>query len=221
MTVHSYFNRSRCLTGVLVGLCSLLATLWITTPALAHHPMGGNTPSNFFEGLMSGLGHPVIGVDHFAFVVASGLLAALTPQGLRIPIAFALTSLLGTGLHLMSLNLPVPEILIATSVLIIGGVLALKNRPNSWLVTGFAALAGVFHGYAYGESIVGAEISSLVAYLVGFTTIQLAIATVAYQIARSMLRFGNTELESPMLKLRFAGFIIFGAGLAFLSSALL
>ena len=38
--------------------------------AIAHHPMGGNTPSTLWEGLLSGVGHPIIGFDHLAFIVA-------------------------------------------------------------------------------------------------------------------------------------------------------
>src|SRR5262249_57584778 len=44
-----------------------------TVPAFAHHMMGGRTPSTFMEGLLSGLGHPVIGLDHLAFLLAVGV----------------------------------------------------------------------------------------------------------------------------------------------------
>ena len=42
-------------------------------PASAHHLMGGKTPTTFTDGILSGLGHPIIGVDHLAFLVAVGL----------------------------------------------------------------------------------------------------------------------------------------------------
>ena len=45
-------------------------------PALAHHPMGGRMPATFTDGLLSGLGHPIIGLDHLAAVLAIGCLAA-------------------------------------------------------------------------------------------------------------------------------------------------
>src|SRR5262249_61127194 len=43
-------------------------------PASAHHLMGGKLPGNAWEGFLSGLGHPIIGPDHFAFVVGVGLI---------------------------------------------------------------------------------------------------------------------------------------------------
>jgi urease accessory protein len=35
--------------------------------------MGGKTPSTFVDGILSGVGHPIIGPDHLAFVVALGI----------------------------------------------------------------------------------------------------------------------------------------------------
>src|SRR5262249_62342369 len=50
--------------------------LAMAEPAAAHHVMGGVMPTTAMQGLMSGLGHPVIGLDHFAAVVAVGCLSA-------------------------------------------------------------------------------------------------------------------------------------------------
>ncbi len=197
-----------------VGLVAA-AGLLFATPALAHHPFGGQTPSSAIEGFLSGMGHPVIGLDHLAFVVASGLLAAAVGRGLAIPIGFVLASLAGTGLHLIGTNLPAPELTISASVLLFGGILALKNRPQTSVVAALAALAGVFHGYAYGEAVVGAEMTPLLAYLLGFAAVQLAIALGTYQIA-SRLTSGKHALS-----LRFAGFALAGIGAAFLSGVVL
>lgn len=203
-----------------VTLAALLAiaTLLISPmAALAHHPSGGETPSNAFEGFLSGLGHPVVGLDHLAFVIAAGLLAAAMGRGLTIPIAFVVASLAGTGIHLMSIELPAPEFMISASVLLFGILLALKNQPNGLLVTALAAIAGLFHGFAYGEAIFGAEMGPLVAYLLGFASIQMAIALGTYWIARR-LRSGS---DAGALNLRFAGFALAGVGFAFLSGVVL
>ncbi|NJK41172.1 MAG: HupE/UreJ family protein [Acaryochloridaceae cyanobacterium SU_2_1] len=184
--------------------------------AVAHHALGGKTPQSFLSGFISGLAHPIIGIDHFAFVVAAGLLALLC--GIWVPLAFVGCSVLGTAVHLQSLNLPVPELFIAGSVLIFGILLALKQHPNPLVTTGLAAIAGLFHGYAYGESIVGAQLTALVAYLSGFTVIQLGIATLAYRVGKAVCQ---PQADQPSLPLRFAGCVIGGMGVAFLSSALL
>lgn len=196
-----------------------IALLLVTTlPALAHHPLGGKTPSNALEGLLSGIGHPVIGLDHLIFVIASGLLAAAMGRQLIVPVVFVLASLLGTGIHLMSIDLPMPELVISASVLLFGVLLALKKRPNSKIVTMLAVMAGLFHGFAYGEAIFGAEMGPLVAYLLGFASVQFAIAVAAYWIG---VRVFQTSPDSSPLALRFAGFMICGVGATLVSTLIM
>ncbi|MEO0458311.1 MAG: HupE/UreJ family protein [Cyanobacteria bacterium P01_A01_bin.114] len=202
---------------VLVGLWSLA-----TIPALAHHPLGGRLPANAFEGFLSGVAHPVIGLDHFAFVLAAGLIAATKRRGILIPVAFVLASLMGTGLHLMLWNLPAPELIVSASVLAFGAILAVGDKLNLAFVLGLGALAGVFHGYAYGEAIFGAEMSPLVAYLAGFAVIQLVISLLFFAIGCAVLKkVPERPTDRPALSLRFAGFTLAGVGLAFLSSVML
>jgi urease accessory protein len=215
-------NVTRALPFTLKQLCSLgivatVGLLFAASPALAHHPFGGNTPTNAFEGFLSGLGHPVIGPDHLAFVIAAGLLAAVMGGGLSIPVGFVLASLLGTVVHLVGVNLPAPEFFIAASVLLFGGLLAMRQQPQTPIVVGLAALAGLFHGYAYGEAVIGADMAPIMAYLLGFAAIQMAIALGSYWVAR---RFGASE-QSSAINLRFAGFTLAGVGAAFLSGVVL
>lgn len=87
----------------LAAFLAIAGLLFSLVPVLAHHPFGGETPDNLFEGFLSGIEHSVIGLDHLAFVIAAGLLAAAMGRS-RI----------------------------------------------------------IFHGYAYGEAIVGAEMGPLV-----------------------------------------------------------
>jgi urease accessory protein len=191
-----------------VALVSL-ATLLLTSPALAHHAMGGKMPSNFFEGFMAGLAHPVIGPDHLAFVVAVGLLAATKRQGAFLPIAFLLSAMLGTLAHLAGVSIPGVEMLVAASILGFGALLVMQDSPNTLVISGGAAIAGLFHGYAYGEAIFGAGMTPVMAYLSGFTLIQMVIAFAALTIAR---RFCQPQ------QLRSAGLVIAGVGLAFFTS---
>lgn len=202
------------LVSLFVGVGLLLSA----NPVLAHHALGGDTPTNAFEGFMAGLTHPVIGLDHLAFVVSIGLLAAIKRQGILISVAFVLAAMAGTGVHLMQLSLPAAEFFIAGSVLLFGILLAMKQELNGLIVAGLAAIAGLFHGYAYGEAIFGAEMSPLIAYLAGFTIVQLVVATIAFLVGKAIRR---KTTEPPSMTLRFAGFVICGVGLTFLSTLVL
>lgn len=198
-----------------VSRATIALALFAAMPALAHHPLGGETPDSAIAAFLSGLGHPVIGIDHLAFVVASGLLAAAMGSGLLVPAGFVVASMFGTGIHLMSIDLPLPELVISASVLAFGVLLTLKTCPHESVVMGLAAIAGIFHGFAYGEAIFGAEMGPLMAYLLGFAAIQFAIAAAAWWLGKTILA---TLIEPSGLALRFAGFAICGVGLTFLST---
>ncbi len=202
-------HRNAAVMGAL-SLCSVL----LATPASAHHAMGGATPSNGWEGLLSGLAHPVIGLDHLAFVLAAGLIAALHRRGAVIPIAFVAASLIGTGVHGLAWNLPAPQLVISLSVLLFGALL-IARRQSLQLSVGLAAAAGVFHGYAYGESIVGAESTPLAAYLLGLALVQLAIGLSTQSLFHVAAR---RTPDMGSLTLRWAGIVICGVGLAYLTT---
>ncbi|MEN9519535.1 MAG: hypothetical protein RLZZ381_2123 [Cyanobacteriota bacterium] len=212
-------NKNKAIAFGLVSTVLLsINFLFNASPALAHHGMGGTLPSTFGAGFISGLAHPVIGIDHLAFVIAIGLLAALsTNLGMMIPTAFVIATAVGTGIHLQSINLPTPELIISASVLLIGIFLAQKNQLNWSLLAVISAIAGIFHGYAYGESIIGAETSALGAYLLGFCLIQLGISAIAFYLGKRILNQPNKSI----LWLRFAGFTVCGVGFTFLSNIVL
>jgi|JI10StandDraft_1071094.scaffolds.fasta_scaffold244584_2 urease accessory protein len=155
----------------------LAGTAWFLVPtlAMAHHAMDGRLPDGPVAGLLSGLGHPVIGFDHLAFVVGIGVLAAVARLGSGPVLGFVGGTLAGCLVHVAGAGLPLAEVAIGLSLLVLAGLVALGRSPWPGRLA-VLALAGLFHGYAYGESIVGAEPAALGAYLVGFSLIQAAIA---------------------------------------------
>ena len=188
-----------------------------TDLASAHHPMGGVTPSNFTEGFLSGIGHPIIGLDHFAFVIGVGLVALLLGRRFTMPLAFIGATIAGVAVHVASINLPAVETVIALSVLLIGGLVISGAKLPTLVFAGLFAIAGLFHGFAYGEAIFGAETTPLLAYFLGFAAIQYAIAVgVGYAVQ------GLADLtEKAMTNIRIAGGVVAGVGLVFVAEALM
>jgi len=172
------------------GIVAASASVLAPAPALAHHMMGGKVPVTFMQGLLSGLGHPIIGPDHFAAVVGVGILAALVGRGLRPVLAFSAALILGVAVHLASANAPAAELLVGLSTVLIGGLVALRLSLGALPAAVVFAGAGVVHGYALGESIVGAEPSPLGAYLAGLLLIQTVIAVAAYAATMAVQRRG-------------------------------
>lgn len=148
--------------------------------ALAHHPMGGKTPDSLVQGLLSGLGHPVIGLDHLAFIIAIGVACALA--GVRSALFPAvLVGATGAGVfaHWAGLALPMAELVVAISVVAVG-LLLLTGSAALVRFAPLAVIAAVFHGNAYGEAIIGAEATPLGAYLYGLVLVQTLVALAAF-----------------------------------------
>lgn len=192
-----------------------VSAVLFTTPAFAHHLMGGKMPSTFGEGLLSGLGHPVIGPDHLAFLVAVGIAVGVGGLSLALPVVFVAASAIGVGLHVNGFDLPGAELIVAASVIIAGLMLA---RGRELPLAAWAALfgvAGLAHGYAYGESIYGAEPTPLWAYLAGLVMIQSAISVGVAALTR------RSGAQVSALGARLAGAVVVGVGLTALIGQLL
>ena len=182
-------------------------------PAEAHHVMGGRTPSNFMEGFLSGLAHPVIGLDHLAFIVAIGVAAGVARLNLAIPALFIVASAIGVALHVRGVTLPIAELLVALSVVIAGAMIASGRSLQALVWAALFVVAGFVHGYGFGESIFGAEASPLAAYLVGLVIVQAAVATGVAVLAR--------RSAAAAVQPRLAGAAIAGIGIAILAGQLL
>ncbi len=193
----------------------LAALAALPCAAGAHHFMDGGLPETFAQGLLSGLGHPVIGLDHAAFIVAAGFFLALIDRGLWGVAAVIGGSLAGAALHLAGIVLPGNEVGVALSVVLIGGLVMAGHRIALPGLSGGLALAGLLHGYAYAETIFGAEAAPLAAYLIGFSLVQLGIAAAAFLVHRRLIaaREAWAKPASSLL-----GAVIGAIGLAFLSA---
>lgn len=201
--------------AVFIGLFALSAILASGADAFAHHVMGRDMPATFGQGLLSGLGHPVIGLDHLAALIAAGCLASLHTRGALLVAGFVVATAVGAGLHIRELTLPGSEVLVAVSVVLLGLTLVPgQNLPPGIALALFAA-AGFVHGYALAESIVGAERTPLLAYLIGLVAIQTALALAAMAVARMVM--GRTAGALP---LRLIGAGIAGIGIALVVSQL-
>ena len=197
---------------VLAGLPFLLAA----TPASAHHVMDGALPATFMQGLLSGIGHPVIGLDHFAFVVALGVAAAFMRTVWAPPLAAVAGMAAGCLFAVGSVTLPMVEPVVALSVLLLGGMVLFGRGLPASAGAALFAFAGLFHGAAYGAAVIGAETTPIVAYLIGFSAVQMAIALAAAGLVRGVWKAASAGALQP----RLTGAVCAGVGLVFTVEAL-
>jgi urease accessory protein len=138
-----------------------LLFLLSSSPVFAHTGDAGG-------GFISGLSHPIGGLDHVLAMVAVGLWGAQLgpPHVWLLPVAFPLMMACGAALGLMGYPLPLVEVGIACSAIALGLMVLLEARPPQRVSLTLVAFFAVFHGHAHGTELPAGQ--SGVLYSVGF-----------------------------------------------------
>jgi urease accessory protein len=164
-------------------LSLLFLSAVLSSPVLAHHPMGGKTPETLMQGLLSGLAHPVIELDHLLFLICiatATAIARIAPtRAIALLLGYGAAGILGTMLRVSDFAISYSELAVAASLLLVGLWLWMP-RLSILVVSGLWMASGVIHGYAYGEAVVGTEATPLLSYLVGLALVQALLMSGAY-----------------------------------------
>lgn len=142
----------------LAGL-SMAAAL-MASPAFAH------PGHDLTDGFSAGFAHPFLGADHLLAMITVGLLAPRYGgrQGLMLPLGFVGGMLAGALLGFTGTGLPGAESLIALSLVLFGGALALRVNLPLQAASGVTFAAGLFHGHAHAVEANGSALT----YVGGF-----------------------------------------------------
>jgi urease accessory protein len=143
---------------ILTGILSTLAAL----PANAHTGIGA------VHGLVDGIVHPLMGIDHLLVMLAVGLWAAM--RGGKslwlLPLAFVSAMGVGAGLALFGITINAAETWVATSV-IGAGVLVWRNtKMTSVLAAALVSFFALAHGYVHASELTDGN--DILAYSSGF-----------------------------------------------------
>jgi urease accessory protein len=187
-----------------------LVLLGVAGAAQAHVGHEGVHAATF----LSGLAHPVSGMDHLLAMVAVGVWSAVAMPQRRwqAPTLFVGVMALGALLAHTGLVLPLGgslEWLIAGSVILLGGLLVSGAALPLVIGLPVVAASALLHGTAHGlEMVAGA---SFLAYGAGFA------------LATALLHLGGVGLGAALQRARaalprLAGALIGGAGLFMLVS---
>lgn len=199
--------RSRIAHRVSRIVSFLLLALW---PAQAFaHVRGGEA-----TGFLSGLSHPVSGLDHVLAMIAVGLWGAqLGPPAMwLLPVTFPMVMAFGGTLGLVGVKLPGIEVGIALSAIGLGAAVLFEARPKLWIAAALVGFFAIFHGHAHGTELPAG--ANGVLYSIGFV------------IATGLLHATGIGIglihrwPAGRTALRVAGAIVAFAGLAFLWQAL-
>lgn len=160
------------------------------------------------SGFVSGLSHPVLGLDHLLAMLAVGILSA--QMGGRaiwsVPVTFVGVMLLGGWMGICGFPFFPVELGIAVSVVALGIALAAEKKlPEmvAMIAVGFFAL---FHGHAHGTEM--PELAEPLMYAGGFVA-----GTALIHVSGVVIGLlSNTFSEGPQF-LRYVGAGIAGIGI--------
>jgi urease accessory protein len=119
-------------------------------------------------GFLSGLKHPISGLDHVVAMIAVGLWGAQlgAPAIWVLPVAFPMVMACGGMLGLLGVPLPGIEIGIAASAILLGAAVMTELRPPIALAAVLVGFFAIFHGYAHGSELPAGQSGLL--YSIGF-----------------------------------------------------
>ena len=173
------------------------------------HTRGGEA-----AGFVSGLEHPVSGLDHVLAMVAVGLWGAQLgrPAIWILPVTFPMVMAFGGMLGLMGVKLPGIEVCIALSAIALGFMVLREAKPNLWAAAILVGFFAIFHGHAHGTELPAGTNGLL--YSIGFVMATGTLHAVGIGIG-TIHRWPNGRLV-----LRAAGAVVMAGGGVFLWRAL-
>ena len=191
--------------SVSVFVVRALGLTLVSGAALAHP--GHEIPGNMF---LSGLSHPLTGIDHLFAMLAVGLWSALTHDNIRsalwTPVSFLSLLLVGALLGMAGVTLPAIEPIIMASLLVLGLLVASRAALPTWASTALVGFFALFHGMAHGSELpIG---GSAAAFIAGFmlTTFTLHVVGLAAGFAFKQRGLWLTRIAG-------AGIAIYGVAL--------
>ncbi|HVP67499.1 MAG TPA: HupE/UreJ family protein [Anaeromyxobacteraceae bacterium] len=142
---------------------ALVGPAILYAPAALAHVQRGEA-----AGFLTGLLHPLSGLDHVLAMVAVGLWGAQlgSPAIWLLPVCFPIVMAFGGMLGLMGVHLPGIELGIAASGMLLGAAVMLELRPRLALAASLVAFFAIFHGHAHGTELPPGQ--SALLYSVGF-----------------------------------------------------
>jgi len=160
----------------------LLLAAFTSQPVLAHHPLGmaEGSPLTPLLGLLSGLAHPVLGIDHAFFLISIAFLGITSLRRWILPLlGVGLTGSIAAQIVDPALLPPGLEMIVALS-LVVSGLVALKLVPAPVLLPMM-----FLHGLVLGKQITGSEPTPIIFYFVGLFLSQASLLLATCRIART------------------------------------
>ena len=184
------------MNSTFIRWCIALMSVAFSSIAQAHPGHGG--------GLLAGIAHPLFGLDHVLAMVAVGVWAFQLGGRARwlVPASFVALMAVAGGAGIAGIALPLVEAGIASSVLVLGLLIAFAVRVTPAFGAGIVALFAIFHGHAHGAEM--PLMGSAWEYGIGFVLSTAALHGLGLALGKSF--------DKQSLWLRAAGVMVAASG---------
>lgn len=177
------------------NIAAIFASL--TPLSASAHTLSGN-------GFISGISHPLLGIDHLLAMVAVGIISTIIGGKIawKLPLLFVTFMCLGGILGMLGIHLPGVEYSIALSVLLSGIIIAYSKKIPFVIPATATMLFALAHGHAHGAEMPNS--TQPVIYILGFVlaTLSLHLSGVAighyakkHHIALTALRYTGAGIS--------------------------
>lgn len=190
----------------------VLITFLALMPGLAFAHIGSDAGIHHGAAFFRGFIHPFTGLDHMAAMICVGIWSMQLFGHARgkiwvVPLAFASLLLAGGEIGFAGGYLPIVESMVATSLLVLGLLVALRARFPLSAAAAMVGVFAVFHGVAHGSELPAAQAQAALSGMV--------IGTMLLHIAGMLL--GRFVLERNVWLPRIAGAVVATSGLGMLA----
>lgn len=190
--------------------------IWLPVSILLLWPVAAwaHVASGQAGGFLSGLSHPVSGLDHVLAMIAVGLWGAQlgSPAVWMLPVAFPMMMAFGGMLGLAGMAVPGIEVGIALSGIVLGALILGEKKMPLWGALLVVAFFAVFHGHAHGTELEAGHNAML--YSLGFVICTGLLHGIG--IGMGLVH----RWQAGRVALRGAGSMVLAGGIFFLWSAL-
>jgi urease accessory protein len=151
-------NLKWLMPGCLPALLILLSSSYVYA-----HIEGGQA-----TGFITGLMHPLSGLDHVLAMIAVGIWGAQlgNPALWILPVTFPMVMAMGAMMGMLGISLPGVEIGIALSAVLLGAMVVGEIRPRIFVAALLVGFFAIFHGHAHGTELPAGQSGML--YSMGF-----------------------------------------------------
>lgn len=191
------------------GMRFLVAALAmiVSVPAMAHHPLDGQSMLTFWHGFLSGVAHPVLGMDHLVFILTIGVSTLFARNKVRVGACAILGVFAGVALTMAGIAIPAVETLIAISLIVLGALVFAATFANSSvfrsvrlidvLLVGAVSVFSILHGSVYALVLVQQQTLPLVVvigFVIALPVIYTGLLFVGQAATTGFQRFAYTAL---------------------------